>query len=179
MPGLQSTEELCSLEPDGAAFAIDVAAPDAERYFSSRRVGVYARLEERWPADPGELSGAKLRIAEDFSSVVAEIGGTLQPYVNDGFRCGHLLGFVEDNDFRALAEMDLLDGPIIPRTICLTQAKAHQEPWSGQRLEILTGDDGAPELRLYISQHCLGVLRGEPLLKFLRCLRVRHALGEE
>jgi hypothetical protein len=32
-------------------------------------------------------------------------------------------------------------------------------------------EDGAPELRVFIAAHCLGVLKGELLLRFFDCLR--------
>ncbi|HEY1218138.1 MAG TPA: hypothetical protein VGF03_04315 [Bryobacteraceae bacterium] len=170
--GLQEATRTSSLEPDGGAFLIDVAAADAEEYFDKGHVGVYARLEERWPADPGELSAAKLLLGEDFNCLSVEIGDTLQP---DGKRSGHLLGFIERDGLHALATANLFRSPIRSFSVFLTPADKGKETSSDLRLELFTAGvvDCLPELRLHMAEHCFGVLRGSLLCKFLQCVRTR------
>ena len=170
--GLQKATRISSLEPDGGAFLIDIAAADAEEYFDNGHVGVYARLEERWPADPGELSGARLILGEDFDCLSVEIGDALQP---DGSRSGHLLGFIERDGLHALATANLFCGPIRSFSVFLTHADRDKEAPSDLRLELFAvGVAGClPELRLIMAQHCFGVLGGSLLCKFLQCVRAR------
>lgn len=152
-------------------YTIDLADPGAAAQMSNRDMEIFVRLEESEPADPGELSGARLHICEygQWTVLGVTIGDTLQP---QGYRTGHQLGWVRAE---ALAEI----APTTPRTavedfsvpVTDSQDETRYRAW----LMFSAGEN--PELRLNLYGHCLGVLRGEVLNSLFMCLRRRLALG--
>ena len=70
----------------------------------------FVPLEELYPCDPGELSGAKLFLCDGGKGtfVSAGIGDTLQPF---GYRSSHWLGHLHDDDTARLAATDLAFAP--------------------------------------------------------------------
>jgi hypothetical protein len=131
-------------------------------------VEMIARLEESDPADLGDYSGAVLRIIVDGGqvTVAAGFGDVLQ---RGGHRTTHFFGWTDG------ARLALID----PRTIteessvCLVNPQDYGAHYGCTWLTSVAGETS--ELRLCISAHCLGVLRGKALAGFFDCLRMRCA----
>jgi hypothetical protein len=147
-------------------FEADIADPGYMAHVADEKMDLFVSLEEAEPADPGELSGAKLWIHERGAGtyVSAGIGDTLQPM---GYRSSHWLGWLDASKTAALA---LAAG----RGFSVPFAEARRPRWQSIWLHFSPGENS--ELNLEISGHSLGVLRGEPLARFLDCIRKRRAL---
>jgi hypothetical protein len=150
-------------------FQANIAAPGALAHIGRREIDLFVSLEEADPADPGELSGARLWISDagDYVCLSAGIGDTLQ---SSGDRTSHLLGFVEGPVVSVIASRDPRN-PEDGFTVRLQNAQ-NGRTFGWMRLELLAGGDD-PQLALYLADHCLGVLRGDLLQAFFRCLRIR------
>jgi len=157
------------------AMPVNMAADGFAAGIANPRADFFMPLEELYPCDPGELSGAKLFICETgrYTFVSAGIGDTLQPFGYGNFRSSHWLGSLDTHDTGCLAATDLASGDGFA-AILDGQTYPVPEP-SFVTLKLSAGEN--PELRLRISGHCLGVLRGGLLARFLSCLRSRCALA--
>jgi hypothetical protein len=183
---LQSKARAHSLQTDAARPAarqaahgasmpveVDLDDPSAAEFFRNPPTDLYVRLEELDPGDPGQLSGAVLRIMSGGKYVIfnAEIGEALQ---RDGSRITHCLGTLHYEELASLAAADpsdCSDSEVVP--LRELYSWADRGAFSGADLILFAGED--PELQLRFGAHCLGVLRGEPLAKFLACLRMRRS----
>lgn len=152
-------------------FEADLAKPGALKYVDRSAVELFVRLEEENPADPGELSGARLHVIDSGAcmSLSASIGDVLQPY---GERTSHWLGLMGvETVTRLLLAVD-------NETEFAIYFEAERgKAWNPVQVQIYAGEN--PELKLRISGHCLGVLRGELLKRLFDCLRKRCALGDD
>lgn len=141
--------------PTHPPFDADIADPSAKAQGANHSVDLFARMEERHPADPGELSGAVLRImgAGEWIAVCATIGDVMQ---SDGCRAGHLMGWL---DAATTARMASIDPTTIDEEVSfLLSNPIDQADCYGVWLTLVAGEN--PELRLDLSNHCFGVLRG-------------------
>jgi len=152
-------------------FSADIADPCYARRLADSNTDLFVRMEELDPADPGELSGAELRVHESGqdTQVTAGIGDTLQPY---GYRSSHFLGWLPSAETCALASADLTAADREPIFVAFRERPdtADNRIW----LKLSTGEN--PAAALDIAGHCLGVLRGDLLVRFLDCIRKRSAL---
>jgi hypothetical protein len=132
-------------------------------------IDLFVRLEELYPGDPGQLSGAVLRIMADgrCAYLQAEIGDVQQPY---GGRTTHCLGYVGAGEMAQLAD-DAESGAAFIRPLRELYPYAAPNAFSGAKLIFFGGEK--PEIQLCFGAHCLGVLRGQLLATFLRCARMR------
>lgn len=174
---LQSNGRAIPLQPAPmpVPVEVDLAEPGAEAYIGHSATDLFVRLEELDPGDPGELSGAVLRIgdSEEDLSISATIGDVLQ---RDGSRTSHLLGFMEAEGMLRLASLDPIGGER-DFAVFFTGNLCHPEgAYFAVGLVLYPGD--SPELHLNAGRHCLGVLRGELVSKFFACLGERLARGE-
>jgi hypothetical protein len=143
---------------------IDIADPAMAAYRRDASVEAFAQLEERFPADPDQLSGASVRVGDSGRHTTLWVGfGT------------HCLGVVFVDDVARLAACDLADAELKFATP-LFESYPQFQPYrtSGAYLSLSGGE--SPELSLGFGGHCCGVLRGQNLRTFLECVRVR--LGE-
>jgi hypothetical protein len=173
---LQSRGQMSSQrqqEMGGVPLEVDLSEPGAARYVEHGTTDLYVRLEELDPGDPGELSGAVLRISASGADVAvsAGFGEVLQ---RNGGRTSHFLGFSQAPDLDSLvaAVLDTPENDV--REFCLLDGR-QANGLSGARLVLFTGKD--PELQLCIASHSLGVLSGDLLRVFFNCLRKRAAMG--
>jgi hypothetical protein len=126
-------------------------------------------MEELNPADPGELSGARLYIHDRGTETIisAGIGDNLQPC---GYRNSHYLGSLSHEDTSSVA---LADPTAADEVFCL----GLREGDGGPEDRILLMFSGAKAyMHIEIAGYCLGVLRGELLARFLTCVRKRRTL---
>jgi hypothetical protein len=153
--------------PHPALAEVDIADHDAMTQGAGRNTQIFARLQEMNPADQGELSGAVLRILDGGNDIGlnAELGDTIQ---RGGYRTHHLLGWLDADDTIRIASRNP-DTEEEDFSVCFhdSQDQAYSRTW----LSFCAGK--APELRLEIAGHCLGVLRGKLLVRFFDCLRMR------
>jgi len=137
---------------------IDVVDRATVEYRRDASVEAYAQLEERFPADPAELSGASLHIGDS--------GRYTTLWVGFGYHC---LGLVFAEELARLTARGLGDAErefVTP----LFESRPQIQPYrvNGSYLTLSGG-----ELSLGFGGHCCGVLRGENLRVFLECVRVR------
>ncbi|MDR3701999.1 MAG: hypothetical protein P4L56_20290 [Candidatus Sulfopaludibacter sp.] len=156
---------------------VDLADPDSRPYLRDRMIDVYVRLEELDPCDPGELSGARLIISDRGAELIvsAGIGDTLQPttVAPKGFRTSHLLGSTKRGGVAPMLDFEPTSGD----SFFITLQDAGRADYSAVRL-VLFWDEDEPQLRLYLANHCLGVLSAVSLVRFFECLRMRSAITE-
>ena len=150
---------------------VDLADPDAERHIGNSGTNVYVCLEELHPADPGQLSGARLRILESGRYTLLNAESTV--LLRGGEKGSHWYGCLDGAELAAICQT-----PGTPFFIRLREFyfETRPAPYSGLSLTHFSGDD--PELRACFGTHCLGVLRGGLLLRFLNCLRQRCEMVE-
>jgi len=144
---------------------INLADPDAERHTGNPGTNIFVELQELHPADPDELSGARLRILESARCTVLHAEGTV--LLRDGGQGGHWYGCLDGAELAPICQTPGTPFFVRLRELC----SERPAPYSGATLTLFTGDD--PELRACFGTHCLGVLRGGLLLRFLDCLRQR------
>lgn len=156
-----------------AVVEVDLAEPGAAEYIGRHETDLFVRLEEMDPADLSELTGAILRIGDSGENVciLATMGDTLQ---REGHRTSHLLGLISQPLVAAIASHN----PRNPEDGFIARFPDSQDRQSRSPLQLQLFAGEAPELGLYISSHCLGMLRGELLLRFFDCLRKRSARGD-
>jgi len=149
---------------------IDVMEPGYERFLADQMVDISATAEESHPADPGDVSGAKLIVSlpcED-AALHVKVG------------C-HNLGLITGVAlFRFLAEsMAIIHRKPSAKKAC-GATLADYQPINGRlsifRLQV-TGDP-QPTLAIFGGEHCFGVIRGEALKRFLDVAMLRAAFGK-
>jgi hypothetical protein len=150
---------------------VDLADPKAQEYRADGDVDVFVRLEELYPGDPGQLSGAVLRVSQAarYTFLQAHTTPAPQPY---GGHTTHCLGYLEAEEIqRFVGEA----GAQVKTMKNLRELENDDAPLglSGARLVFFGGDE--PEMQLCFGAHCLGVLRGRLLTAFLDCARIRAA----
>ncbi len=153
---------------------VDLAEPGAARHIGNSATEVYVRLEELYPGDPGQLSGASLRIMDSgkFTALNAECS-SLQ---RDGSQLAHAYGCLSAEDLVCVGAADPTDaGAGFFLRFLETFPRIRPERYSGASLILVAG--GEPELRVCFGNHCLGVLRGQLLTTFLACVRQRCEMG--
>ena len=149
---------------------IDLGATATCRDLRDRTVDAIVRLQELDPGDEGELSGSVLRIIESFKGVgiVAEGGEVEQP---DGHRSRHCFGWLNGASTRRLME-DTAAGASITMDMRESYSEwGGPDEFTGAALSISGGR--VPEVRLCFGAHCLGVLRGHTVWRFLDCIKIR------
>jgi len=151
-------------------FGVDLAGPNWEQYLADERMDLFVWLRELYPADPGQLSGAKLRIMEhgSYTALSAGIGDTLQPY---GDRTEHWLGSVQGTTVARFAKF----GPERDDHGRYNVFLAADENLPDTMLSLTLLEAGNRQLELNLGGHCFGILNGELLSRFLACLRTRLA----
>ena len=169
----RAQERLPRITDSEVPVEIDLADPSAGEYLQGSATDVFVRLEEQFPADPGELSGAKLTIlgAGDQVSLHVSIGDVLQP---TGYRTSHWLAYLNADGVRRLAGLDPVNGE---RESAFFLQDPDREAALGAACLVLH-PGASPNLFLCISTYCLGVLRGELVERFLQCLRLRAGVNE-
>jgi len=158
-----------SFQTDARPFEADIADSGYAAHIANSNMTLFVRLEEFAPADPGELSGARLYISDRGTDthVSASIGDNLQP---GGHRTSHYLGWLSGEDTSSVA---LADPTAADEAFCL----GFREGEGGPQDRILLMFSGAKaQMSIEIAGYCLGVLRGELLARFLTCVRRRRAL---
>lgn len=149
---------------------VDLADPATmeEGHWRCSDTDVFLRLEEMYPGDPGQLSGACLKICDSgaYATFRAEIGT-------------HCLGYLDDE---SLAEfIAALSVPRPEFQIGLSELYPQVQPLRPSGATLLCTDDQGfyadPKVGLYFGNHCLGVVRGELLDVFLKCLTYRCAVA--
>jgi len=148
----------------GGPVEIDLEDPAAAAWMGERSIEAFISFEEQYLGDPGQRSGASLRLMEAAEGVFlnAEIAST-----------HHCLGYVQP---AAAAQFAIaIAGGESPVEASLQEIYPEISPArpSGAKLFFFAGR--YPQLRLQLGPHCAGVLRGALLTKFLECLRVRCA----
>jgi len=158
-----------SLPADARPFAADIADSGYAAHITNSNMDLVVRLEEFAPADPGELSGARLYLHASGADtrISAGIGDNLQP---GGYRISHYLGSLSGEDTSSVA---LADPTAADEAFCL----GFREGDGGPQDRILLMFSGAnTKMHIEIAGYCLGVLQGELLVRFLTCVRKRRAL---
>jgi len=151
---------------------VNLADPGTAVYWEDSRVDAFVRLEELYPADPGQLSGAILRIglSDPSADLSAEIGNILQP---DGSRGIHSLGYLSPEDLKDFVRGVHRGGPFM---MSMRELCPHLRPDAFSGAELIFCGWHQPQIRLCFGTHCLGVLRDGGLLEvFLHCARNRCA----
>jgi len=148
----------------------DLADSASAERSANQNETMFALLEERYPGDPGQISGCALYITEGgrYAWLSAHIHCAEQR--GGGGPLSHCLGYLDAEGARVLVEQSSKG---IPFAVALREMYPQVRPgaFSGATLNYF-GDDG-PEIRLYVGSHCLGVLRGQLMAAFLECARVR------
>jgi hypothetical protein len=146
-------------------FEVDLTDPAMGRYFEDPKVDLCVKLEERFPADLGQLSGIVLRIMFSGKNTVLNVESPApQPL---GSSLTHLFGYIQGAKLADASAANPGD-PADSFLICLQERK---NVFSGLSLTLLGGD--IPELRVALGNHCLGILRDRPLSMFLQLLHRR------
>lgn len=151
---------------------VDLADSKAEAYWRDSTVGLFVRLEELHPGDPGQLSGVLLHILTgcEFPILNVEIGDVLQPY---GGRMPHCLGYLDVRELAQFANQTRAC-TIARATLRECYPEIRPDVFSGAEM-IFVGDcePVGPQIRVQFGTHCLGILRGELVTRFLQCVRDR------
>ena len=151
-------------------FQVDLADPDAARHIGDSVMNLFVRLEERFPADPGELSGVSLRILESGKCTVLDAENAAPQ--RDGLQGTHVLGYLTGAE---LAYVGAANPKNDNDTFLIRLRESHPrisfDSYSGVILALNAGKN--PELSVYFDSHCLGVLRGRLVAMFLKCVRQR------
>jgi hypothetical protein len=150
---------------------VDLADSRAAAYRGDGDTDLFVRLEELYPGDPGQLSGAVLRVAQAgrYTFLQAHTAPAPQPY---GGHTTHCLGYMRAEDIQRF----LVETGTRAKTMAnLRELENDDAPLglSGARFFFFGGDE--PEMRLCFGAHCLGVLRGRLLTALLDCARIRAA----
>lgn len=142
---------------------VDLANPAASKYLHTSAVSGFARMEELDPADPGEMSGAELRVGDAGAAVSlsARIGTHALGYVHGE----QLARFVS----RARKPKDETFGTLLT----LDQTR------SGAVLQYLPRPEPQIRLEMGFAHHCLGVLRGANLRRLMEWATVRSGVPLE
>jgi hypothetical protein len=138
--------------------AVNLASPGASQYIARPEVDLFADMEEPYPCDHGEPSGARLTIiwSGEIACLDAQIGN-------------HFLGCLQEIDDPGALKAglkSLLRGQPVPMGEFYGDGSNR---FSGAELKLASG-----ELQLNFGpHHCFGVLRGELLATFMSALQFR------
>jgi hypothetical protein len=154
-----------SSDPSVSVFEVDLTDPAMARHFENPATDLCVTLEERFPADLGQLSGIVLRIMGSGKNTVLNVESPAPQQV--GRSLTHLFGCISGAKLAAASAANLED-PADSFLICLPERK---KVFSGLSLTLLAGD--FPELRVCLGEHCLGILRDRSLSMFLYLLHRR------
>ena len=146
-------------------FEVDLLDPAMSRYFGDPEVDLCVTLEERFPADLGQLSGIVIRIMYSGKNTVLNVESPAAQQL--GSSLTHLFGYIQGAKLADASAANPGD-PADSFLICLQERK---DVFSGLSLTLLGGD--IPELRVALGDHCLGILRDRPLTMFLQFLHLR------
>jgi hypothetical protein len=146
--------------PSMSKSAISLASADAAQCIGNPEIQLFASMDEPYPCDPGNPSGALLTImgAGEFTTVIAGIGA-------------HCIGWLDQIDEPGLlnASLEALHAGVAVR---LPEVYGDgSNLFSGATLKLRSGEDR--ELRLEFGTHCFGVLSGRLLATFLNALGTR------
>lgn len=147
---------------------VDLAGPGTAVYWEDPCVDVFVRLEELYPGDLGQLSGAVLRIGafDESADLKAEIDDTAV-----GSRVPHSLGYLSPEDLKDFVRGVHRGGPFM---MSMREIYPRLTPDSFSGAELIFCGWHQPEIRLCFGTHCLGVLRDRGLLEvFLHCAQNR------
>ena len=141
---------------------VDLAAPDATRHVGNSAIDLYVRLEELYPADDGQLSGLSLRIMNGGRLTVLNVEcAALQ---RDGGQNIHCYGVLDYADLAHVA---------VAETFMLRLRESYPKLRSDFYNDVVLTLFAGRELQVCFGNHCLGVLRGDLLTRFLDCVRQR------
>jgi hypothetical protein len=140
-------------------FEVDLTDPAMVQYFEDPEVDLCVTLEERFPADLGQLSGIVLRIMRSGKDTVLNVESPAPQQL--GSSLTHLFGYIQGAKLAAASAADLSD-PADSFLLCIQE---RENVFSGLSLTLLAGD--SPELRVCLGAHCLGVLKDRALSLFL------------
>ena len=150
---------------------IDLADPKALRHWRDGNVELSAQLEALYPGDPGEKSGASLRIAGSGEC------GILNAQIGDQVQNTHCVGFLFPEEAAHLAERACRgENCTVPlHEMCSAEPDLfkRKDLFSGATLAFFGGEDAA--LHLCFGTHCLGILTEHLLTALLACMRIRFA----
>jgi hypothetical protein len=153
-------------------YEFDIAEPVSAAHWADQGADMFARLEEMYPADPGELSGCALFVFGGGQHTCFNVDISHTPQ-RDGFPRLHNLGYLDVEELRQLTEQ-AREGEHFVAALREMYPHARPAAYSGATLNFFSGAN--PEMRLYMGSHCLGVLRGPALAGLLECARIRLAL---
>lgn len=150
---------------------IDLADPKALRHWRDGAVELSAQLTELYPGDPGQLSGASLRIVDSGEY------GMLNAQIGDQVQTAHCVGYLFPKEVAHLAERACRgENCTVPlHEMCSAEPDQcnRTDLFSGATLAFFGGEDAS--LRLCFGGHCLGILTEHLLTAFLACMRIRFA----
>jgi len=160
----------CGEATEAKPIEVDVMEEGYEAFLGDMAVDVCVKLEELDPADPGELSGAKI-------SVLPREEPTLNVTLGS-----HYLGLVAGAPlFRFLSEcVDVIEqGPAAKKACAVRLASCQPIDGKLSPFELELAGAPAPSLKIVATGggHCFGVLRGEALRRFLEVGLARAAFG--
>ena len=155
---------------------VDLANPAAERYLGNSGTDLFARLEELYPDDPGQLSGTELRIID--SGECLKLSAALAFSLRDGRNGYHCFGSLDAADLaETLWARQTESGHSYSIALRDQRPEVGNSYFSGATLDLVDGLDC--EIRVCFGSHCLGVLRGQPLRAFLHALLARYTMGHQ
>jgi hypothetical protein len=162
---LQSRGRSVSLPPvSKAPIEVDLANPDAARHIGNPGTDFFVLLEEMYPGDPGQLSGTSVRIMQSGKHTI--LNAEVTSAQRDGTLLSHCYGYLNGAELAHIA---------VAKTFQLRLRELYPEVrpgrYSGAILTLSAGSH--PELQVCFGNHCLGVLRGRLLARFLDCVRQR------
>lgn len=146
-------------------FEVDLTDPAMGRFFEDPAVDLCVTLEERFPADLGQLSGIVLRIMGAGKNTVLNVESPAPQQL--GSSLTHLFGYIRG---AKLADASAAN-PGDPADSFLMCIQERENVFSGLSLTLLAGD--IPEIRVALGDHCLGILRDRSLSMFLSLLHRR------
>lgn len=147
---------------------VDLADPDAARYFGKSGIELYVRLEEMYPGDAGQLSGATLRIMHSGKDTVLNAEGAAPQ--RDGSQITHVYGYLDGEELAYAGEANPERHNFLIR-LCELYPEIRPKVYSGATLMLFAGAN--PRLEVCFGGHFLGVLRGRLVTTFLSCVHQR------
>ncbi len=165
-----TTDRGAASAADSKPSNIDVTQEGYETFLADQTVDITATAEERDPADPGELSGARLLVSlpREDAAVHVKLGN-------------HNLALIAGVPlFRFLAEsLAIIERSPSAKKGC-GATLADNQPINGRLSIFRLGVTAAPEpiLAIWGGEHCFGIVRGEALRRFLEAAMLRAAFGK-
>ena len=153
---------------------VDLADANATPWRNDPEVAHFVMLEEMYPSDPGELSGAALWVGENGEYMI--FNAELVKGRGSAGLMGHCFGYLPAEhaaQFASEAKENRED--LRARLFDLYHA-AREYRYSGAVLRFECGE--APELQLWFGGHCLGVTRGRLMENFLDCVKIHSEAAQ-